>query len=744
VESSIKIRPFTDESGVVLRLSGVLDETFDHSQLTSFSGSVLVLDMAEVTRITSFGVREWINALRNIKANFYCFINCRPSILAQFNMVASFGGEGVLVSFYAPYVCPECDHEEDRLIDLRRDYAVAVADEPGPIKCSSCGAESEFDEIPEAYFSYVASRPAPSVPPMVERLIDGELTDVKNVLRIKKEVDGEITALYLSGPINKKARLKRALDGIEGHVVILGSGITEAQPEGLDHFTNLVQVAKSIAVADVPLNIAIDIKKHPNFANTTILSARAVLQCARCGTRQNTTIDRQRLRAYRSGEISLFDCDKCQGKPELDEASNAAVAAAEGLISDASDEQVNAYYRLLQNRSTSGVITLGGEEQSARRAYHLERRIGVGGMAEIYLARHKGTQGFQKQVVLKRILPSYASNAVFVEMFLQEARLAAQILHPNVVQIFDLGHLDDQFCIVMEYVKGRNLRELINSTQRKGALMPAPIACRIVSDVCAGLHAAHVCVDHDGKPLGVVHRDISPANVLISDEGAVKLTDFGVAKAYESVSLTQPGELKGKLMYLAPEQVLFPNSPATVQTDIFAVGILFYECLTNLHPFRRSTKYASLSAMVSSEAPDVNTIRGDLPPEIARVLEKALSKNPEVRHRSADELRNELDLAVASLSMVTATSQIYAWMQSLDQMEDAPENPDEEEVTPAKAPLHAGNTTVTAFDASSAVKSIEELDGVDAARARIQSRGQELSSQLGEKLTTAGKKHPAD
>ena len=188
--------------------------------------------------------------------------------------------------------------------------------------------------------------------------------------------------------------------------------------------------------------------------------------------------------------------------------------------------------------------------------YALQRKLAEGGMAEIFLAKQTGMEGFEKLVVVKRILPQLCSDDSFVKMFLNEARVAARLNHPNVVQIFDLGKLGEQYFIAMEYVHGEDLRSVIREATDADKRPSLGLACRVVANTLAGLHYAHTRVGADGKPLGLVHRDVSPQNVLITFEGAIKLVDFGIAKATRAIDAaqTQAGLLKGKYAYMSPEQ----------------------------------------------------------------------------------------------------------------------------------------------------------------------------------------------
>jgi eukaryotic-like serine/threonine-protein kinase len=186
--------------------------------------------------------------------------------------------------------------------------------------------------------------------------------------------------------------------------------------------------------------------------------------------------------------------------------------------------------------------------------YQLVKKLATGGMAQIYLARQQGPEGFEKMLVVKRILPHLAENDDFITMFLDEARIAARLNHPNIVQIFDLGAQDDSYFIAMEFIHGEDLRKIWKQAERLENPFPLPLICRVIIDACAGLDYAHKKLDAAGKPLNIVHRDISPQNILVSFEGGVKVVDFGIAKAADQATVTKSGVLKGKYSYMSPEQ----------------------------------------------------------------------------------------------------------------------------------------------------------------------------------------------
>ena len=221
--------------------------------------------------------------------------------------------------------------------------------------------------------------------------------------------------------------------------------------------------------------------------------------------------------------------------------------------------------------------------------YQLLKKLATGGMAQIYLARQLGPEGFEKLLVVKRILPHLAENEEFITMFLDEARIAARLNHPNVVQIFDLGAQDDSFFIAMEFIHGEDVRRVWKHADKVGKPIPLPLICRIIIEACAGLDYAHKKLDASGRPLNIVHRDISPQNILVAFEGGVKIVDFGIAKAADQATVTKSGVLKGKYSYMSPEQAA--GQPIDCRTDIFALGVVLYELLTGTRLFKRAHRH---------------------------------------------------------------------------------------------------------------------------------------------------------
>lgn len=278
-------------------------------------------------------------------------------------------------------------------------------------------------------------------------------------------------------------------------------------------------------------------------------------------------------------------------------------------------------------------------ETFAQGKYTLIRKLRASGMAEVWLARQHGTEGFAKDVVIKRILPHLAEDEKLVTMFLDEARIAANLNHPNVVQIFDLGNDGRNYFIAMEYIRGHDLEQIQDQLKQRRMPHPLELAVQMVSNTCLGLAYAHDCKTADGTPMQVVHRDVSPQNVLVSEAGVVKLIDFGIAKARTSSTRTQVGHTKGKICYMSPEQMMARELDR--RSDIFSLGVVMYEMICAVKPFDGENLLACYHKMKQG-IPDPRTHRDDIPAPLANIVMKALAYDREDRYPTATALRYEL------------------------------------------------------------------------------------------------------
>ncbi|MBI3178814.1 MAG: serine/threonine protein kinase, partial [Deltaproteobacteria bacterium] len=261
-------------------------------------------------------------------------------------------------------------------------------------------------------------------------------------------------------------------------------------------------------------------------------------------------------------------------------------------------------------------------------------------MAEVFKAKAFGVEGFERILAIKRILPNMADDDEFINMFVDEARIAVQFSHANIVQIYELGKYENQYYIAMEYVSGRDLRQILDNYRKKKEVLPLPVAAFLVSKICDGLDYAHRKSDPTGKALNLIHRDVSPQNILVSYEGAVKITDFGIAKAEDRASKTQAGVLKGKFGYMSPEQVR--GLEIDHRSDIFAVGILVYEMLTNKRLFLGDSDFSTLEKVRNAEVTPPSQHNPTIPAELERIMLKALAKERDERYQWCAELHDDL------------------------------------------------------------------------------------------------------
>lgn len=304
----------------------------------------------------------------------------------------------------------------------------------------------------------------------------------------------------------------------------------------------------------------------------------------------------------------------------------------------------------------SSVTTLG--------KYTLLRKLATGGMAEVFLARADGPMGFAKKCVVKRILPHFNDDPRFIEMFLGEARLAAELNHPNLVQIFDFGQHQGQYYLAMEYIDGANLRVLNQATRSHQGPMSLPLAARLISLAAEGLHFAHELRDEEGEFLNLVHRDISPDNVLVAKNGSVKVVDFGIAKASSQPHLTKSGMIKGKLAYMAPEHLA--REPLDRRADLFALGIVLYELVTGGMPFDATSEVSIIQAILSLKPLEKATVyRPDCPPDLEAIVVKCLEKDRNLRYASCVELQADLEKFIRGSGETVGTREVASLLATV-------------------------------------------------------------------------------
>ncbi|WP_146157662.1 serine/threonine protein kinase, partial [Enhygromyxa salina] len=330
--------------------------------------------------------------------------------------------------------------------------------------------------------------------------------------------------------------------------------------------------------------------------------------------------------------------------------------------------------------------------------YQILGRIALGGMAEVYKAVSRGVEGFEKVVAIKRILPHVAEDEEFITMFKDEARIAAQLQHSNIAQIYELKSEGETFYIVLEYVPGKDLRALFEHGRGIKRPMPLAQACYVIMQVCEGLEYAHNKKDRHGRPLGLIHRDVSPPNVLVSYEGEVKLIDFGVAKAAGRASQTQAGILKGKFGYMSPEQV----RGATIdrRSDVFSLGVVLWEILCNQRLFQAETDFATLEKVRTVSVDPPSRINPAVSTKLEQVVMRSLAADLNERYQTASELHDALQAFMFEEGLFYSRKNLAEWMQESfardieaekEIARQVPPAPPPSKPSPKKTMVNAGN-----------------------------------------------------
>ncbi|MDP1825586.1 MAG: PEGA domain-containing protein [Archangium sp.] len=354
--------------------------------------------------------------------------------------------------------------------------------------------------------------------------------------------------------------------------------------------------------------------------------------------------------------------------------------------------------------------------------YEVLEKVGAGGMAEVFRCRQTGLGGFDKTVIIKRILPNLLGDPEFINMFLDEARLAANLSHPNIVQVFEIDEVDGVPFIVMEYVRGPTLSQVLRVAASLGKLQAGHVV-KLLSGVCEGLHYAHHATDAAGQPLGVVHRDVSPQNVIVSIDGTPKLLDFGVAKARGRLASSQVGTLKGKLRYMAPEQISAAEGAVDQRADVYSIGVCLYLGTTGRLPFRGDNDAAVLHAVLKEPLAPPSSIVPGYPPELERLVLWAMARSPADRCPDANTLHLALEDFVATGPFASSKRAVAAWLAEL-----------QPELDKLSATQQQGRSGATP---SSSALSFPRAEGTPVSKKLLRPNALELEVDLGTAASTS-------
>ena len=642
-----------------VRVAGVIDETFPLTPASKGIQGLVVVDLGLVERISSFGVRRWIEFAGHPPqgvSGLYV-VNAPPVVVDQLNMVEGFAGVARVLSLLAPYTCRFCKEDRLRLVRLVEEAKVLEQGGAPPHQCPVCSQPLEFADEPTEFFDFARRQQFSAVDPAVLRYlrsgIPSEPSELSSHLKI---VQDDITFITLASTLKGDLNVRRLASGLEGRVAFDCCHVSVVEQEALPRIEQVLEVAAQgaqVVLCRVPPPLLAVLAKSTKTLPAKLATLWLPCDCRNCGQVTHQRIQTSEyLEVLRAKGTMERVCPVCGGSSRAPALAQFQGLLARTPLTDKPLEDIEALeQRALSQYLFGSTNTDPGARGSSATDTHTSgarlqiiRRLGQGGMAEVFLAKQQGVKGFEKFVVMKKILAQFAENPEFVDMLFAEARANARLTHPNVVQTFDVGVTDGVAYILMEYVRGPDLKRLLTELRRKGMALPLEHALRIVAEVAAGLHYAHSYVDPSGTAHPVVHRDVSPHNVLVSLDGAIKLSDFGIAKV-QGEEHTQAGVIKGKISYLSPEAA--SGRPLDWRNDVFALGVVLFELLTGQLPFRRDHDAATLAAIVREPAPVPSQLRPHIPQDVSDLILRALVKDPARRTPSAAAMREEIEAVIA-------------------------------------------------------------------------------------------------
>ncbi|MBA3818678.1 MAG: serine/threonine protein kinase [Deltaproteobacteria bacterium] len=657
--SKASVEVVTVGDAALVNVVGLVDERFLGFGDVSGKKCVIV-NVAGISRMTSFGVRQWLNgmeALPKTITDLY-LLGCPTFFVDQLNMVLNFGGGSKVLTVVAPYTCPACGVESGETIDVLAERANLAKGGLSDKECSRCQGKLEFDESPESYFAFISKYAASSIHPAAAELLAAQrlYTSLGNATekppRITKLVHGSVTYFRIAGTIGSMFRARPFLVGAEGEVVIDLAEVDRFDAAGQNEWRRLLKsLAKQVpSVSIVDVNHSILAAAGDTLAmarNIAVASVLVPYACTECGrtTRESAMLDGMVWPLQFPARV----CATCGGETRigltletlvpLQKASTSAPPASAKMIAQRDE--------ILSRALTDANVAQAGEGATAAVVaddtilgkYKIVKRLSAGGMAEVFLAKQVGIGGFEKHVALKRIQRKLLdSRHQAIELFLNEAKIAGRLAHPNIVQVLDVGEVQGALYLAMEYVHGKDLRAVVRRLQGNSTAMPLAHACFIIREVAQALHHAYWSMDMGGKRLSVVHRDVSPHNVILSYEGTVKLLDFGVAMS----AVTEHAEtmIVGKWLYMSPETTA--NKQIDHRSDLFSLGVILYLLCSGVTPFTGPEPKAIVKKIRGGIYKPLQEVVPDVPPRLAALVDRLLAPNPENRPQRGQEVVTEL------------------------------------------------------------------------------------------------------
>ncbi|WNG31804.1 protein kinase [Cystobacter fuscus] len=656
-----------------VRIAGVIDETFPLTSKIRDLVGFIVLDLGQVERISSFGVSKWIEFTSKLPpgALSLYLVNTPPVMVDQLNMVEGFAGVARVLSVLAPYLCRACGEDRLRLVDLQAEAAV-IAEGRAPVHtCPVCAGKLEFADLPSEFFDHARRQHFGTVDPLVMRYLRAIMPSAPVPLTTHlKIVQDDITYITLASELTGDLNVRRLATGLEGRVAFDFSHVSRVEPDAIPKLEQVLDTASrgaQVVLCRVtpPALTALARFGRPLAARINTLWLPS--ECRHCGNENpQRTLASEYLARLLANASPERECPVCGGTARLPAIPQlvqllSQTPLVETRLEDIEALEPRALSQYLFSTNTEPSENEGKESHSdlnndiGATRLRVLRRLGQGGMAEVFLARQVGVKGFEKYVVMKKVLSQYAENTDFVDMLFAEARANARLTHPNVVQTFDMGMSEGVAYILMEYVRGPDLKRLMTEMKRKGISLPLEHALRIISETAAGLHYAHSYVDPAGVSHPVVHCDVSPHNILLSLDGAIKLGDFGIAKV-QGEEVARSGVVKGKISYISPEAAA--GRPLDARNDVFSLGVVFFELLTGQLPFKRDHDAATLSAIVRDPAPVPSHLKPEIPQEVSEIILRTLEKDRMRRTPSAAALREEIEAVMVRLGLHSSPAEV--------------------------------------------------------------------------------------
>jgi eukaryotic-like serine/threonine-protein kinase len=648
----------TAGEATLVSVSGLVDERFLGFGDVGAMKTV-VINVSGMTRMTSFGVRQWLKAMDALPKSItdLYLLGCPTFFVDQLNMVLNFGGASKILTVIAPHTCPSCGVESGELIDVLADRANLAKGGLPEKECARCGGKLEFDETPESYFAFVSKYAASSLQPAAAQLLAsrGLYASADNAAekppRIIKLVHGSVTYFRIIGTIGSMFRARPFLVGAEGEVVIDLAEVDRFDSAGQKEWRRLL---KSLA-GQVPAITLVDVtESFLTNASDTIAVARNIgvasvlvpYGCVECGRTSHESVTLER--ATWPLQFGAHVCTTCGGttRSELPAETLVPLQKASTNAPPASAKVIAQRDEILSRALIDANVAQAGDNASAAVAaddtilgkYKIVRRLTAGGMAEVFLAKQVGIGGFEKLVALKRIQRKLLETRhQAIELFLNEAKIAGRLTHPNIVQVLDVGEVQGALYLAMEYVHGKDLRNVIRKLQQSRTIMPLGEACYIIREVAQALHHAYWSTDMSGQRLSVVHRDVSPHNIILSYDGTVKLLDFGVAIS----AVTEHAEtmIVGKWLYMSPETTT--NDQIDHRSDLFSLGVILYLLCSGYMPFTGSEPKEIVKKIRAGQYKPLHEIV-QVPERLAVLVGRMLAPNPDDRPQAGQEVAAEL------------------------------------------------------------------------------------------------------